>query len=167
MPNIPYQVIYSSPLGQLLITATDEAVASLEFTTETAGSIPPLEQLPACLQQCRQELDEYFVGKRLAFGFPVQVVGTDFQQKVWQLLAAIPFGKTVSYNWLALQLNNPGAIRAIGSANGKNKLAIILPCHRVIGSNGQLVGYAGGLWRKQWLLNHECTVAGTQQMALF
>ena len=167
MTNIPFYALYDSPLGLLLITATAEAVSSIEFVTEAPASLNLGLVLPACLKQCLLELQEYFTGARLTFSFPVQAAGTAFQQQVWELLAAIPFGQTVSYHWLAVQLNNPGAIRAVGSANNKNKLAIVLPCHRVIGSNGQLVGYAGGLWRKQWLLHHERTVTGTQQLTLF
>jgi methylated-DNA-[protein]-cysteine S-methyltransferase len=167
MTNIPFWALYDSPLGLLLITATPEAISSIEFVTEAPAHLNQPPFVPACLEQGLLELKEYFSGARLSFSFPMQFAGTAFQQQVWELLATIPFGQTVSYQWLAVQLNNPGAIRAIGSANNKNKLAIVLPCHRVIGSNGQLVGYAGGLWRKQWLLHHERTVAGTQQLTLF
>ena len=167
LTNILSWALYDSPLGLLLITATPEAVSSIEFVTEAPAHLNQPRFVPACLEQCRQELQEYFSGHRLTFSFPMQAAGTEFQQQVWELLAAIPFGQTVSYQWLAVQLNNPGAIRAIGSANNKNKLTIVLPCHRVIGSNGQLVGYAGGLWRKQWLLHHERTVVGTEQLTLF
>lgn len=162
-----YRTTYQSPLGLLVFTANAEAVLSIEFTENALPAIVETLALPACLEQALQQVSEYLAGTRLLFNFPVQVAGTPFQQQVWQLLQAIPFGQTVSYHSLALQLNNPGAIRAIGAANGKNKLAIVWPCHRVIGSNGQLVGYAGGLWRKQWLLQHERTIAGTQQLALF
>ena len=107
------------------------------------------------LQQCIQQLDEYFSGQRKAFDLPLKQPGTDFQQKVWSLLLKIQYGKTVSYNDLSKQYGDVKAIRAVASANGKNDLAIIVPCHRVIGSNQSLTGYAGGLWRKKWLLEHE------------
>ena len=162
-----YQATYQSPLGQIVLSANQEAVVSIEFSEEFTPTSDQTPELPVCLQQGLQQIKEYFAGIRLSFDFPVQAAGTSFQQQVWQLLTAIPFGQTVSYNSLALKLNNPGAIRAIGAANGKNKLAIVWPCHRVIGSNGQLVGYASGIWRKQWLLHHERTIAGTQQLTLF
>jgi methylated-DNA-[protein]-cysteine S-methyltransferase len=101
------------------------------------------------------QLDEYFSGKRKTFNLPLAQPGTPFQQKVWELLYMIPFGKTISYHQLAMQYGDLKAIRAVASANGKNNLAIIIPCHRVIGSNRSLTGYAGGLWRKKWLLEHE------------
>ena len=107
------------------------------------------------LQITSQQLDEYFSGSRKSFDLPLQQSGTSFQQKVWELLLQIPFGKTISYNELSKQYGDLKAIRAVASANGKNNLAIIVPCHRVIGSNQSLTGYAGGLWRKKWLLEHE------------
>ncbi len=107
------------------------------------------------LSQCSQQLNEYFSGQRRDFELPLQQTGTPFQQKVWELLSQIPFGKTISYNTLSKQYGDVNAIRAVASANGKNNLAIIVPCHRVIGSDQSLTGYAGGLWRKRWLLEHE------------
>ena len=100
-------------------------------------------------------MDEYFKGQRTTFDLPVRQHGTAFQQSVWNVLTEIPFGKTVSYSWVAKKLNNPKAVRAVGAANGKNNVWIIVPCHRVIGADGSLTGYAGGLDRKKWLLTHE------------
>jgi methylated-DNA-[protein]-cysteine S-methyltransferase len=100
-------------------------------------------------------MDEYFNGNRKTFDLPLDLQGTDFQKKVWLELQKIPFGKTISYKELSLRLGDIKAIRAVAAANGANPVSIIVPCHRVIGSNGSLTGYAGGLWRKQWLLDHE------------
>lgn len=112
------------------------------------------------------QLDEYFAGTRTVFELPVKQPGTSFQQLVWQQLQQIPYGATITYAHQANQMNSPLAIRAIASANGKNNLWVVVPCHRVIGSNGSLTGYAGGLWRKQWLLRHEAKIAGLGQTML-
>lgn len=109
----------------------------------------------AVLEDCSRQFDEYFSGKRTAFELPLQQTGTPFQQDVWNELTKIPFGKTISYLQLARRIGNVKSIRAVGTANGRNNLSIVVPCHRVIGSDGSLTGYAGGLWRKQWLLEHE------------
>ena len=114
-----------------------------------------------------EQLDEYFAGKRKVFDFPFRQAGSDFQQEVWQCLLTIGYGKTISYLQQSKLMKNPLAIRAIASANGKNHLAIIVPCHRVIGSDGGLTGYAGGMWRKKWLLEHEARVMGSGQTSLF
>ncbi|MBD0368698.1 MAG: methylated-DNA--[protein]-cysteine S-methyltransferase, partial [Flavisolibacter sp.] len=107
------------------------------------------------LKTVLQQLQEYFEGKRKIFDLPLQQQGTEFQQRVWNQLLQVPFGKTISYLELARKIGDVKAIRAVGTANGKNNLAIVVPCHRVIGTNTRLTGYAGGLWRKQWLLEHE------------
>ena len=143
---------YSSPLGQIKIECSDEHVQAVLFMDKEAFA--EKDDCPL-LQQCIQQLDEYFSGQRKAFDLPLKQPGTDFQQKVWSLLLKIQYGKTISYNDLSKQYGDVKAIRAVASANGKNDLAIIVPCHRVIGSNQSLTGYAGGLWRKKWLLEHE------------
>ena len=120
-----------------------------------------------CFNNAALQLDEYFAGKRQAFDFPIKQTGSPFQQEVWQCLLTIGYGKTISYLQQSKMMNNPLAIRAIAAANGKNDLAIIVPCHRVIGSDGSLTGYAGGLWRKKWLLEHETSVLGIGQTKLF
>ncbi len=112
-------------------------------------------EIPESMKLCVSELHEYFNSKRTDFTFKLQLQGTEFQQKVWQELQNIPFGKTISYLHLAKKLGDVKVIRAAASANGKNRLWIVIPCHRVIGSDGSLTGYAGGLWRKKWLLEHE------------
>jgi methylated-DNA-[protein]-cysteine S-methyltransferase len=111
--------------------------------------------LPEILQICLTQLDEYFQGDRQVFTIPTEQSGTVFQQQVWQQLSQISYGETRSYSDIARQIGNRTAVRAVGAANGRNQLWLVIPCHRVIGSNGQLSGYAGGVWRKQWLLEHE------------
>ena len=156
---------YQSPIGILKITAKDASVRSITFAEKAEEQAK--SRLPRAIRKCIKQLDEYFAGKRITFSFPYQYEGSEFQQKVWSELEKIPFGKTISYKQLALQLGDEKVIRAAGTANGKNPIAIVVPCHRVIGSDGKLVGYAGGLWRKQWLLEHEQKLSGTQQPSLF
>lgn len=122
------------------------------------------EKIPIILQEAVTQLQDYFEGKRNDFNFKLNPKGTDFQQKVWQELLTIPYGKTMSYQELSIKLGDIKAIRAVANANGKNPLWIVVPCHRVIGSDGSLTGYAGGLWRKKWLLDHENPV---KQQSLF
>ncbi len=143
---------YSSPLGMLRIECSEEHITAVVFREETVAEENESHPL---LQSCLSQLEDYFSGKRKTFDLPLAQVGTPFQQKVWDLLYQIPYGKTISYHHLATQYGDLKAIRAVASANGRNNLAIIIPCHRVIGSNRSLTGYAGGLWRKKWLLEHE------------
>lgn len=143
---------FDSPLGRLLLEADDVAITKVEFKEDLTVTTAPASRV---LQQCITELNEYFNGKRKVFSVPVHAIGTDFQQMVWAQLLTIPFSKTISYADLAKQLGDPKVIRAAGTANSKNPVAIIIPCHRVIGSDGSLTGYAGGLWRKKWLLDFE------------
>lgn len=150
-----YASVIASPVGQITILADDEFVHAITFA-ETA--ITGLTENSLTLRAA-QQLNDYFKGKLQHFDFPMKQKGTAFQQGVWQNLLAIPYGETTSY--AKFSAHQPLAIRAIATANGKNNIAIAVPCHRVIGSNGKLVGYAGGLWRKQWLLQHEREV--TQQ----
>jgi len=164
MENL-FQAYFISPIGTVAVSATAHAIVSVVFTDAEAP--PNVSPLPACLTDCLQQLTEYFAGERREFNLPVASMGTPFQEQVWQQLGKIAFGKTTSYYDVSVQLGNLGAIRAVGSANGKNKLLLLRPCHRVIGANGQLVGYAGGLWRKQWLLAHERKITGTPQLTLF
>jgi methylated-DNA-[protein]-cysteine S-methyltransferase len=119
------------------------------------------------MKECLAQLDEYFSGKRKNFELPLAQRGSDFQQSVWNHLLTIPFGKTISYLQMSKQMGDVKAIRAIAAANGKNNIAIVVPCHRVIGSDAKLVGYAGGLWRKKWLLEHETKIhSGIEQLSL-
>ena len=150
-----------TPLGIAVITGDGNGVSSVTvFDDEIAFS--PL--VPQQLKQAVSQLTEYFEGQRTDFDFPLNPSGTAFQQKVWNALLQIPFGKTLSYIDLSHQLGDPKAIRAVAAANGKNPLWIIIPCHRVIGKDGSMTGYAGGIWRKKWLLEHENPV---KQVSLF
>lgn len=157
-----------SPLGDLKITVSNDWLHSILFTPTGNDAAINNEQLVddyinhPLLAECCKQLNEYFSGKRKLFDLPLQQPGTAFQQKVWASLLTIPYGSTISYLTLSKRIGNTKAIRAAGTANGKNSLAIIVPCHRVIGSNGTLVGYAGELWRKQWLLEHEGKFGGKQ-----
>ncbi len=148
-----FKTTYLSPLGNLQITCSDEALCGLTFIDDKEAE-EGTETNSLTGLMCRQ-LDEYFNGERQLFQMPMLQSGTPFQSKVWELLQAIPYGKTVSYMDLSKKYGDTKAIRAVAAANGKNNLAIIVPCHRVIGTNRTLTGYAGGLWRKQWLLSHE------------
>ncbi|WP_251554041.1 methylated-DNA--[protein]-cysteine S-methyltransferase [Neobacillus muris] len=152
-----YKLDYESPIGVLEIIGTEEAIGSILFTERDKAVNLLQEETPKVLKLCFQQLDEYFKGIRHEFTFPYQMEGTDFQKTVWNALKAIPYAETGSYKDIAVSIGNEKAIRAVGSANGKNKLSIVIPCHRIIGSNGKLTGYAGGLWRKEWLLQHERT----------
>ena len=143
---------FSSPLGVLELRADHAALISARFVED----VPTVQaENDEILSLCLDHLNEYFFGSRTEFNLPLCPAGTDFQQRVWQELQKIPFGKTIRYMDLAKRLGDPKVIRAAGTANGKNPIAIIIPCHRVIGSNGSLTGYSGGLKRKQWLLEHE------------
>ncbi|MBL4674961.1 MAG: methylated-DNA--[protein]-cysteine S-methyltransferase [Mucilaginibacter sp.] len=118
------------------------------------------------LNEAIKQLDEYFDGTRKEFDLPLKQPGSDFQQEVWQELLRIPYGTTITYGQQSQKMQNPLAIRAIAAANGRNHLWIVVPCHRVIGANGSLTGYAGGIWRKKWLLEHEARVLGIGQTTL-
>lgn len=149
---------YKSPVGTLKIGGTLNYISEVSFIDNQNEYLYPHDNHPL-LNECVEELIEYFNGKRLSFDIPVYQKGTEFQTKVWSELLNINFGKTISYMTLAKRLGNPDCIRAAAASNGKNKICIIVPCHRVIGSNQQLVGFAGGLWRKSWLLEHENKIA--------
>jgi methylated-DNA-[protein]-cysteine S-methyltransferase len=143
---------YQSPIGTLEITGTEAGIVAIRFLDEPPAVLP---EIHLALETGIQQLDEYFQGQRREFTLPLQLSGTDFQQRVWSALLNIPFGATRSYLEIAEALGDRNAVRAVGLANGQNPIAIVVPCHRVIGSDGSLVGYGGGLWRKQWLLEHE------------
>lgn len=154
--NEIYKGYLNSGAGMLEIIASDEGIKSVNFIDQ----IPDEEFTQnEHVKQCIQQLSEYFNGERQTFSLKLLPDGTPFQMSVWQELQKIPFGTTISYMELAERLNNRLVIRAAGQASGKNRIAIIIPCHRVIGSSGKLTGYAGGLSRKQWLLNHERSLA--------
>ena len=157
-------VYYRTPIGIAKITAEDDFITAITITDNDEAISEEPES--AVLKMAIDQLDEYFAGKRKKFDLPIKQSGTDFQQQVWQQLLNIDYGTTISYAQLSNQMKSPLAIRAIAAANGKNSLWIVVPCHRVIGSNGSLTGYAGGLWRKQWLLEHEATTLGIGQIKM-
>ena len=144
--------IIKSPLGYTKIRGDKHGIASVTVLNHEEAMT---DIIPDILEDCVVQLQEYFEGKRKQFTLKLHPQGTDFQKKVWHKLEQIPFGKTMSYFELSKQLGDVKAIRAVANANGKNPIWIIIPCHRVIGSDGGLTGYAGGLHRKQWLLEHE------------
>ncbi len=149
--DLPLRAYYKSPLGEIEITAFGGSITEVKFVDE----IESATSSSVILDDCRNQLGEYFCGKRKEFSLPLAPEGTEFQKKVWQELQNIPFGETRSYLDIALKLGDKNLTRAVGAANGKNPIAIIIPCHRVIGEDGKLTGYAGGLWRKEWVLDFE------------
>ncbi len=151
---------YRSPIGILEITGSDSGVSSISFVDDAIDH----GETPVALEDCVSQLDEYFSGKRKEFSLNLDLRGTEFQKRVWRELQKIPFGKTVSYLDIALAVGTSESTRAVGRANGQNPIVIVIPCHRVIGSDGSLTGYGGGLWRKRWLLDFE---SGTPQPSLF
>ena len=162
---------YHSPVGLIKIIISDGFINEIIFldhedemnSDKKEKTIDEINN--AVYKNCADQFDEYFSGKRTVFELPLQQTGTPFQQSVWNELEKIPFGKTMSYLQLAKRIGNVKSIRAVGTANGRNNLSIVVPCHRVIGSDGSLTGYAGGLWRKQFLLEHENkTTNGLQLM---
>ena len=153
-------VYIKTPLGIAKITGDENGVTAISVLDDGIVS----EQIPTTLQESVSQINEYFAKKRTHFDFKLNPKGTEFQQKVWQSLLQIPFGKTRTYLEQSKVLGDVKAIRAVASASGKNPLWIVVPCHRVIGTDGSLTGYAGGLWRKKWLLEHENP---TNQQSLF
>ena len=157
---------FSTPLGPMIVIGSDEGIYLLEFTDRRMleTELKQLQKkfksviLPGInkhINELKKQLTEYFEGNRKHFDVPLKTFGTEFQRKAWDALLKIPYGKTRSYKKQAEIIGHPKAVRAVGTANGCNRIAILIPCHRVIGKNGRLTGYGGGLWRKQWLLNHE------------
>ena len=164
---------YQSPIGQFDIIGNDQGIQAIQFVGKQEQPInkttlvnPVADSWPTSVQQCFRELDEYFAGKRVDFEVPLAPEATEFQQKVWDALLDIPWGQTLTYGKIAQQIGQPKAAQAVGAANGQNPIPIIVPCHRVVGSNGTLTGYAGGLWRKEWLLKHENVKLPGKQLSL-
>lgn len=157
-----YYLLHDSPVGELLLVGNGTAITDLHITTgkyvPTVRSDWVRDERHAVLQQARRELDKYFAGRLRTFAVPLAPRGTDFQKRAWAALSSIPFGETRSYGQQAHAMGRPTAVRAVGAANGKNPIGIIVPCHRVIGANGTLTGYASGLHNKEFLLNLEGVV---------
>src|ERR1051325_477277 len=161
MTSVSY---FNSAVGPLRISADEAGITEVHFSSDQGcgenGDHP-------FLRECKLQLEKYFSGKLQEFTVPLHPSGTEFQLKVWKALLDIPYGKTISYLDLAVTVGDKNSNRAVGSANGKNPIAIIIPCHRVIGHNGKLTGYGGGLWRKEWLLEHEGVLQRSKQASLF
>ncbi|QDK79394.1 methylated-DNA--[protein]-cysteine S-methyltransferase [Spirosoma sp. KCTC 42546] len=164
-------VVFESPLGLVRVSGDEKGVAVISCTDSSVQEITPeiqsISPLVEPVQAAVQQLKDYFAGSRQTFDFPLNPSGTTFQQTVWQALLDVPFGTTQSYLALSRRIGDEKAIRAVAAANGRNPLWIVVPCHRIIGSDGSLTGYAGGLWRKQWLLEHEGAFAKSSQLSLF
>jgi methylated-DNA-[protein]-cysteine S-methyltransferase len=154
-----YYTYYDSPIGMLKIGGTEHYIAELSFIDNKEQIEHGEPGVSDILHFCTEQLIEYFAGRRKAFNIPIHQEGTAFQQTVWSELLHIPFGKTASYLDLAKKTGDAKATRAVAAANGKNKIMIIVPCHRIIGSDKNLTGYSGGMWRKKWLLQHEFRVS--------
>ena len=152
MSNNTYRGICFSPIGELIIESDGVSLTSILFKGD---DFPVVQNPDDIVNQCIDQLDEYFMGDRKIFDLPMNPKGTDFQHKVWDKVNGIPFGETTSYGNIAIVLGDIKLNRAVGLANGANPIPIVIPCHRVIGGDGSLTGYAGGLERKKWLLNHE------------
>jgi methylated-DNA-[protein]-cysteine S-methyltransferase len=142
---------YLSPIGLMEICGSDKGISSVKFVAYLNERV----YFPETLAECVKQLNEYFIGERKTFDLKLDIQGSEFQKKVWVKVAKIPFGKIKTYHDIAASVKDVGAVRAVGGANAKNKVAIIIPCHRVVGQDGNLTGYAGGIWRKQWLLEFE------------
>jgi AraC family transcriptional regulator of adaptative response/methylated-DNA-[protein]-cysteine methyltransferase len=164
-----FSVQFDTPLGNMTACSADGKLCLLyfgginhvsDFLKNNSEEVEYNED--SCITQLKKELDEYFSGRRKNFTIPLLPAGTTFQKKVWETLIGIPYGSTRSYAEQAALLGNPGSIRAMAKANGANQIAILIPCHRVIGSDGSLTGYAGGLERKKWLLDHEQRFSGKE-----
>ena len=155
---------YSSPIGILEIKGNEDGLVSLLFKEEI---VEPTAKIHESIKEVAYQLDEYFTGIRKEFGIKINPEGTVFQKRVWQTLQTVPFGKSNSYLDISKMLGDENTTRAVGNANGNNPIAIVIPCHRIIGSNGNLTGYAGGMWRKRWLIKHENSVNFGKQTELF
>lgn len=146
-----YQSSLSSPLGFLILESDGQSVTGITFSENNIQE----QNTSEILEKCKEQLNDYFSGKTIVFDLQLNPDGTEFQQKVWAELLKIPYGETITYMELAIRLGDPKLVRAVGTANGRNPIAVIIPCHRVIGAGNKLTGYAGGIWRKQWLLQLE------------
>ncbi len=142
---------YESPIGTVEIGGTDSAITRLYFVESYRADVVSAPLIDEAIDQ----MAAYFIDGQTTFDLPLELRGTDFQKQVWNQLLTVPYGRTVGYQSIADALGNPTAVRAVGAANGQNPISIIVPCHRIIGSDGRLIGYGGGLWRKEWLLRHE------------
>ncbi len=164
-----YVSYFDSPIGSIELHANDKGLMQAMFAEGEKKKAPKLmaTSTNTILEQAQDELKAYFKGEVKKFNTPIAIEGSEFEMKVWQYLPNVAYGYTQSYLAMSEALGNAKAIRAVATANGRNKINIILPCHRIIGSNGALVGYAGDLWRKEWLLKHELRFSGKRANELF
>ncbi len=162
--DIIAKTYYDTPIGTIEISANEQGVTQILFIDYPTYELRPSHPY---LLECIEQLDEYFAGKRNHFTVFMDLQGTDFQRKVWHQLLDIPLGTTQTYLEVAKKMKAPNAVRAVGQACGRNQLWLLVPCHRVIGANGNLTGYGGGLKRKRWLLQHEWAILHGKQTALF
>ncbi|MGR5336182.1 methylated-DNA--[protein]-cysteine S-methyltransferase [Vibrio gigantis] len=160
MEDSTYKMLYDAPIGTMIIISNGDAIIEIDHINHEELMTSHPDDL---CQLAVKQLDEYFAGKRTSFDLPLQPKGTDFQLKAWVALTTIPYGETISYGEQAKRMENPKAVRAVGGANGKNPFSIVVPCHRVIGANGTLTGYTGGMNRKEWLLDFERSVVDRTQ----
>jgi methylated-DNA-[protein]-cysteine S-methyltransferase len=152
------QACLETPIGPLRVVSDGVSILSVDFVERPPRAhrpAPEAAERPAVLDACLDQLGAYFRGERTSFDVPLGLEGTPFERRVWAALLRVPYGRTTTYGALAAALGNPRAGRAVGGANHRNPVSIIVPCHRVVGGSGGLVGYGGGLWRKEWLLRHE------------
>ncbi|MGD8470803.1 MAG: methylated-DNA--[protein]-cysteine S-methyltransferase [Desulfobacteraceae bacterium] len=147
-----FRACHHSEIGPIEIVGNQKGILAVTFG---ADEFEIDRNLPAIMTECLRQMTEYFKGRRQKFSVPLIMEGTNFQKAVWRQLQKIPFGRTASYGDVARAVGSPRAFRAVGNANNKNPISLIIPCHRVIGSDGKLVGFGGGIWRKEWLLEHE------------
>jgi methylated-DNA-[protein]-cysteine S-methyltransferase len=151
MSSATYYGYCRSELGLIEVGGTESEIVSVEFVERHR----PEPASNAVVREGVRQIDEYMRGERRVFDLPLGLYGTDFQRRVWQQLLTVPYGQTATYQEIADAIGNPLAVRAVGAANGRNPISLVVPCHRIIGHDGHLVGYGGGLWRKEWLLRHE------------
>tara|TARA_Y100000588_G_scaffold258438_1_gene273063 strand:+ start:420 stop:908 length:489 start_codon:yes stop_codon:yes gene_type:complete len=151
-----FKSVYDAPIGKMIIISDGEAIVEIDHVNHDESITSNPDEL---CNLATKQLDEYFTGTRIDFDLPLKTTkGTDFQKAAWQALTTIPYGETISYGEQAKRMNTPKAVRAVGGANGKNPFSIVVPCHRVIGANGTLTGYTGGMSRKEWLLEFERSI---------
>jgi len=164
MQKLVYYSFVPSPIGRLLVTAEGSLLTGLYMSGHKGRPAPQpdWQRADEPLRAVRRQLEDYFTGRRQTFDMPLRMAGTSFQQLVWKALVRIPFGTTITYAQLAARIGRPGAARAVGHANSRNPISIVVPCHRVIGADGALAGYAGGLDKKRWLLDLERTVSAAE-----
>ncbi len=155
---------FKSPVGFLEICSCNNELISISFMESEPAEVSTEDLI---IRECKNQLELYFDGKLKEFSLPLNPSGSEFQKKVWDKLLTIPFGSVVSYEHIARKLGDIGLVRAVGTANNKNKIPVIIPCHRVIGKNGDMVGFGGGIWRKKWLLNHERKHSLNAQLEMF